>query len=286
MSLGGIKTTKFKLQTNDAMYTKTELKIIDYIYQNISVIPFMSIGQLSGKIGISVATISRFVRHAGFQDFKELKTAIAEQNGYESPEEKMTGTLTGVNNSSPVELLQYQQFCISKTIELLSVSEVEKAVQSIISGQTVYLYGKGASASLASLFHFRLNRLGKNTVILPAGGSELFESLVHAGKNDLVIVFGFQKIPQEAKVILEYRKEAAYKTLLISSKLFDGDERRADVNLFVYRGENKEYHSMAAPIALIDALVVMTAQRMGSAALESLSSLYQLKEKYIKQIPR
>jgi len=244
----------------------------------------MAIGQLSKKMCVSVATLSRFVRHAGFRDFKELKAAIARQSDYEPPAEKMTGTLT--TQTRALELLEYQQFCITKTLQLLSETEMEKAVQAIAAARTVYLFGKGASAGLAALLHFRLNRLGKKAVVLPGGGSELFEGLVHAGKSDLVILFGFQRIPREAKVILEHRGEAQYHTLLISSKLFDGESKRADINLFVYRGEAKEYHSMTAPTALIDALVVLTAQKLGAPALKNLSALYQLKEKYAEQIPR
>jgi DNA-binding MurR/RpiR family transcriptional regulator len=132
-------TAKFRFKTKDVVYTKKEQKIIDYIYQNISIIPFMSIGQLSEKIGISVATISRFVRHAGFKDFKELKTDIAGQNSFESPAEKMNETLSVTDNTDFLELLRYQQFCISKTIELLSKSEIKKAVNKLAVGSSTII---------------------------------------------------------------------------------------------------------------------------------------------------
>lgn len=246
----------------------------------------MSIDQLSGKMEISVATLSRFVRHAGFKDFKELKASIVEQTNYESPADKMTATLTQSGKTGAVELLRYQQFCIEKTLELLSETELEKAVEAITTADTVYIHGKGAAASLAVLLHFRLNRLGKKVIILSTGGSELFEGLIHAGPKDLILLFGFQKLPREVKVILEQRQEAGYKTLLISSKVFDSESRRGDINLFVYRGESNEYHSMGAPMALMDAMIVMTAQRLGPSALNNLASLYQLKEKYTEEIPR
>jgi DNA-binding MurR/RpiR family transcriptional regulator len=287
MNLRGVITTaKFEFETKGILYTKTEKKIIDYIYQNISVIPFLSIGQLSEKLGVSDASLSRFVRHAGFRDFKELKTTIMEQSELETPAEKMTGTLEHSDQAGALDMLRYQQFCLAKTMELLSDAELEKAVEAIASARTIYLYGKGASAGLAALFHFRLNRLGRKTVLLPAGGSEMFEDLVHAGTGDLILIFGFQKIPNEARVVLKHRFKAGYRTLLISSRIFDGEDGRADINLFVYRGEAKEYHSMTAPTALVDSLVVLTARRLGTSALDHLAALYQIKEQYSEQIPR
>lgn len=276
----------FRFQTRNILYTKSEEKIIDYIYQNLSSIPFMSIDQLSVKMEISVATLSRFVRHAGFKDFKELKASIVERTDYETPADKMTSTLTQSDKAGAVQLLRYQQYCIEKTLELLSETELEKAVEAIAAADTVYIHGKGAAASLAELLHFRLNRLGKRVVILSAGGSELFEGLIHAGVRDLIILFGFQKLPREAGVILDQRHTAGYKTLLINSKVFDSESRRGDINLFVYRGESNEYHSMGAPVALLDALIVMIAHKIGPAALSNLASLYQLKEKYSEEIPR
>ncbi len=274
--------TNFKFPEKISGYTQTEEKIIDYFYQNIDLIPFLSIGKLSQKLGLSEATLSRFAKSAGFKSFKELKAAIAEK--YETPAEKMTGTLA--EKSGVFEMLEYQRLCIEKTMLHLSEDEVKKTVDEIKAAKNIYLYGKGASFALAELFSFRLSRLGKSTRILPSGGSELFEGLVHAGEGDLAIVFGFQKIPREAKVILDYSKKAGFKTILFSGMLLSNENKHADINLFVYRGEPKEYHSMAAPAALIDAITVLLAKSLGDSALENLSKLYNLKEKYKEDIPR
>lgn len=270
----------------DETYTKSEEKIIDYIYQNLSSILFMSIGQLSERLGISEATISRFARHAGYEDFKELKADIALNFGQETPAEKLAETLQHKHTATVYKLLRYQQQCIEKTIENLDQNEVDQAVEAIVSAPKIYLYGKGAATSIIKLMHFRLRRFGKQAVVLPSGGSELFEEMVHLQKKDLVILVGFQKISKEAQVILKHRKEIGYQTLLLSSRLFDSEEKRADINLYIYRGESKEYHSMTAPIALIDALIVMTASKLGDGAVNQLSELYQLKEKYAEEIPR
>ena len=52
------------------------------------------------------------------------------------------------------------------------------------------------------------------------------------------------------------------------------------MNLFVYRGEAKEYHSMTAPAALMDALVVAVSEKLGDEAVRRLSNLHQLKKAY------
>ena len=63
----------------------------------------------------------------------------------------------------------------------------------ILSADTVWIYSKGASVSMAELLRFRLNRFGKRVMLLPPGSSELFEHMNFFTEKDLVILFGFQK---------------------------------------------------------------------------------------------
>lgn len=81
-------------------------------------------------------------------------------------------------------------------------------------------------------------------------------------------------------MILAYQKQAGYRTLAFTSRSYLPEDERADMNLFVYRGEAKEYHSMTAPAALIDALVVAVSEKLGDEAVQRLSNLHRLKKAY------
>ena len=87
-------------------------------------------------------------------------------------------------------------------------------------------------------------------------------------------------LSREGRMILEYQKQAGYRTLSFTSRSYLPEPERADMNLFVYRGETKEYHSMTAPAALIDALVVAVSEKLGDEAVQRLSNLHRLKKAY------
>lgn len=72
----------------DASYTKTEQQIIEFICQNPSSFLTVSISQLARRLEVSDATVSRFARHAGYQDFKDLKTAVAQAMEGAGPDRK------------------------------------------------------------------------------------------------------------------------------------------------------------------------------------------------------
>ena len=280
--------TQLPFLQKEIPFTKTEQKIISYILENPSDFIRLSIGETARRLGSSEPTLSRFARHAGYKDFKGLKDAVSRcQEGDDSPAGKMTSSISRLDRTTLQGMLQYQQFCLEKTAAFLDPDRIDAAVDAILQAETIYIYAKGAAVSMAELLRFRLNRFGLRMVSLPAGSSELFETMNFITGRDLLILFGFQKLPRECRVLLDYQKEAGCPSLLFTSRLMpEGELPGSCITLYVYRGEPSEYHSMAAAAAYIDGLVLMTAARMGDGATRQLDRLHQLKERYRGDIPR
>lgn len=261
-------------------FTKAEQKIIEYICNHTDEFLFMTIGQLSDQLELSDATLSRFARHVGCKDFKDLKHVVMYQNSVNGPAGKLAGTLLQENGFTVQNWLLRQQFCLERTSEQLDAAEFNRAVQAIMQADKIFIHGKNASSPLAKLLLFRLRRLGLWVSLLPSGGSEVLEGLAPARNGDLVIMFSFSKISAEGRMILVYQKEAGYQTLAFTSRLCAPPDQKAGINLYVYRGEEREYHSMSAPAAVTDALAVALSEKMGSSAAERLGHLHQLKKRY------
>lgn len=270
-----------------AHFTRTEKKLIDYIIASPQDFIRMSIGEVARCIGSSEPTVSRFARHCGYADFKELKNAVLTHIAGENPPAgKLSSTLGSESSSTPEGFLHRQQYCIEKTMEFLDPKQLEQAADMILAADTVWIYAKGASLSLAELLRFRLNRFGRRVVLLPAGSSELFEYMNFFTENDLVILFGFQKTPKEASVILDHQKAVGYPCIFFTDRFCRPADQDNILFLFVFRGEPSEYHSMAAPAALLDALVVILGAGLGDVSSGHLNRLYRLKEHYKTEIPR
>lgn len=269
---------ELQLPISASELTRAEQKILDFINTNTDTFLFLSIGQLAKRLEISDATLSRFARHAGCRDFKALKTLVMEQAS--GPAVKIAGTLHREEHFSPVGFLQQQQLYLQKTAEQLDEATFDRAAQTIAQAKRILIYGKKASSSLAQLIYFRLRRLGLQVSLLPSGGSELLEGLGQIGEGDLVILFSFSKLSREGKILLEQGRKAGYQTLAFVSRTCLPPEESADMNLFVYRGTEKEYHSMAVPTALLDALVVAVTKQMGADGVAALKTLHELKKTY------
>jgi DNA-binding MurR/RpiR family transcriptional regulator len=272
------------LNPNQVPLTKSELTLINYLYIHIDEIPFISITELAKRLSISSPTLSRAVRHLGFASFKDLKDFIAERYRI-SPSIKMEKVLE--HSALPhTQLIHSEIEHLEETLKHWDKDAFSQAILAIQNANRVYFYGKGASAGLASIFAFRLNRFRKNTHIMEPSGSQVFESLHLVTKEDLVILFAFEKMPLEAQLIIEHQKKVGYQLLMITDRLYTYPSHQQSIQLYVSRGDSHSYHSMVTPIAMLDSLVVEYAKAAQPSTLKALDNLFELKETYAKQVPR
>ena len=267
-------------QTSSEQLTKTDLRLLDYISNNTELFLFSSIGQLARQTGVSDATISRFVRHVGCRDFKELKQMVMEQVSFEGPAAKMAETINSDKGFTPENWILMQQCHLQRTLDAFDRRAFETAMDQILGAKRIFIHAKSASASVGQLLYFRLRRLGLDVTLLPSGGSEMAEGLAQMTEQDLAVMFSFSKVSREGRMILAYQRKVHYHTLAFTSRTVIPEEERADVNLYVYRGKPKEFHAMTGPAAMVDALAVALFQKMGSDSAKRLSAIHRLKKTY------
>lgn len=265
-------------------YTPAEELIMNHIIESPQEFLLQSIQEVARGLGVSDATVSRFARHAGFADFKALKAAVAARSL--GPADKMSASIDG-GAGDVRAFLRQQRENLDRTLEGLDVDAFEAAAAALANARRVLIHGKGAAACVAELLRFRLRRYGLAVELLPAGGSELMEGLVHAREGDVLVAFGFQRVPAEDQALLDFGAKAGCTTLLFTDRIVrSGGGPAPDIELYTYRGEPRAYHSMASAVALVDALVVAVGARLDGGALDALEQLKDLKRAYAHFLPR
>lgn len=260
--------------------------IADYIKKNAVQIPYMSIEELASDLNTSTASISRFCRDSGFKSFKELKERLKDSIRI-TPASKVQDILSKINEDDiTTKLISSQITYLQETLKQLSAKEFARAVDAIVGAGVIYAFGPGPAECLVQMLRFRLSRFGMNVVKMQNSGSELLETLMHAKKGDLVIIFGFMRKLPETGVILEHAKTAGYTTLLITDLMVSEMIDSSDITLYACRGSSREFHSMVTSLAIVDSLVVAVASRDEKKALEKLDNLHNLRKRFSSQLPR
>ena len=261
--------------------TKAELKILDYITKNPSRFLLTPINEVAKSLAISEATMSRFVRHVGFKDYKDFKHYIASKTELAPPVVKMANTLS--NEPFSIDSwFKRQSAYILQSLQSINDEDIAQAIDMIQKARQVYVFGKNSSYALANMAIYRLRRIGIKIQALEGSIAEIIEGMANIDSKDLVVYFAFNKLSNEAKMILNEAKKEGFKTIAITSRSFKPLRERADLELVVYRGEEREYHSQASAVVLIDALALALSESAGAKAFEVLERIHQLKKTYQK----
>lgn len=260
--------------------TKTEQRIQEYMELNKEEVLFLSIGQLAKKLEVSEATISRFAKHVGYTDYKSLKQKIMEQQRLEGPALKLAGSLAGEHGFQLQDYFLKQQTYLQKTLEFLSLDSFAEGVNSVLNAERIYIHGKNASKTLSELLFYRLRRIGLPVVLLPTGGNEILEGLAHITERDLVIMFSFSKNSYEGNLILDLKKKLCFRVIGFTGRIYGEVEDKDYIPLYVYRGEDKEYHSMTTAVTLVDSFILAISEKLDGKGLQKLKHLHELKMLY------
>ncbi|UJF33031.1 MurR/RpiR family transcriptional regulator [Paenibacillus hexagrammi] len=270
----------------DTKLSKGHQRIADYIAKNPENIPFMVEEDLAQACGVSTSTVSRFWGEIGYRNLREFKQQ-AKEEWLLSPSIKLQSAFgkleeAGTAASGVLQLTEYLQ----KTAERLDQAAFEQAVTVLHEASTIYLYGPGSAVCLTALMEFRLSRFGANVKTFSRGGHELLNTLIHVGPSDVIVIFGFVSQSPEMKALLEYAADCGCKTLLVTDLAVNDMLDQADILLYTERGELWEFHSMTAPIALIETLVVAVGKMQEHSALENGEKLHELRRKFKHLLPK
>ncbi|GAB6100501.1 MurR/RpiR family transcriptional regulator [Halanaerocella petrolearia] len=274
------------IEVNIEDLSKSEKKIANFFCKNIKSIPSMTLKDLAQNIEVSIATISRFCKSLGFVGFKDFKNHL--KKSFEiTPADKMKSILKEIDEDKITpSILNKSINYLKNTHAQLSEEEFNQAVNALIAAKNIYLFAPGPSSGIAELLSYRLQRFHLNIHKMKPSGKGLLESLINLTSEDVIVIFGFFNFSPEIKIILDYAKKINFTTILITDLVVSKMIDQSDIVLYVERGELWNFHSMVAPIAIIESLVVGIAMSNEEKFLDKLNNLHKLRKEYSEYLPK
>lgn len=265
--------------------TRGHQRIADYISKHMEDIPFMVEEDIASACDVSISTVSRFWAEVNCKNLKEFKQKVKDELLL-SPSQKLQSAFSKMNEEDAAASLWVGADYLQQTADRLAQEAFDQAARLLREAGTVYVYGPGSAESLVALADFRLSRFGMRVTRLDRGGHELFNRLVHVQPQDVILIFGFVSESPELAVLLDDAKERGYRTLLVTDLLVSPMLDKATVTLYTARGQLWEFHSMVAPVALLETLIVAVGKQMEEQAVAGSEALHELRKKYHKLLPK
>ncbi|MDB4867912.1 MAG: MurR/RpiR family transcriptional regulator [Cohnella sp.] len=264
----------------------SQKNIADYIEKNVNRIPYLTEKDIAREVPTSIASVSRFWRAAGYANLKDFKNRVREFDEI-SPAFKMKNMFNKISSDDLLgQVMEQTSEYLRDTSYHLDREELYRAVDAMVEAERIYIFASGPAEGLGHLLRFRLNRFGVAIENITKRGSQVFETLVNVKKQDTIILFHFSRTLPETKAILDYASELNCKTIIVSDRLVSDFHHPSNIVLYSSRGQMWEFHSMVAPTAIVESLIIAVGLRMENKALSTLEQLQSLRRRYSAFIPK
>lgn len=209
--------------------SKSERVLIDFIESNPELVLKLSMDQLSSRCYLSKATISRFIKNIGIDGYSNFKIQLAKEISKIPPVNNVDNDLPIKEHFSSKEvaksIFDLHQQNIHNSYNNLDLNEIEAVANLIHSSDNIYLYGRGESLIVAQDLHYKLLRLGKNSILETSNGFQEVKNHNSNNRNlkNCSIVFSYYCDSQQANFIIDELICSEIPIILITSNL--GAER-------------------------------------------------------------
>ena len=266
--------------------TAKQEKIFDYMLNNPDDCCYMTIRQLSKRVGVTEVSILRMCRNLGFEgyvDFREyFRSRIQEIHAYSKPipiksdkenEEYRQQAMLLEN------MVEYEKRNLDYLYKDLTAEKVFGCAKAILAAKNIALFGHTTSKVLADFFTIRLNYLQMNASSVKLDESHFTKSvLARIDEEDMIILFCFSPYYQPIRNVVRYAEHKHTKILTITDSNNSPAINSTGYNFICNTNTRFFFNSQTATISLINLLTSTIALEMG----ESLD-LIQMEENIVSQ---
>ncbi len=264
-------------------FSKGQRKIAGFILDSYDKAAFMTASRLGKRVGVSESTVVRFAFELGYDGYPDMQRSLQKmiRNRLTTVQriEVTKDRLGGQDLLSMV--LQSDIDKIRITLEELDRESFERAVDAIVSARKIYIIGVRSSAAIASFLHFYFNLIFDSVVLVSANtSSEIFESLLRVGEEDVVIGVSFPRYSSRTVQAISFARDRGATTVAITDSEASPLAPISSYSLMARSDMVSFVDSLVAPLSLVNALLVAVSQRRNDELARTFHTLEEIWEEY------
>ncbi len=264
-------------------FSKGQKAIADYLLAHYEKAAFMTAAKLGQTVGVSESTVVRFVTELGFDSYQDLKQALHQLSRNRlTALQRVQITEERVREDGVLgSVLTNDILNISQTLAHIDPREFESAIQKIVSARNVYIIGVRTASMLSEFLGFNLNLICDNIRLVDASGTEeVFEQILRVGEGDVMIGISFPRYSQRTIRALNFARDRGADVIAITDAPSSPLAQFA-TNLLLARSDMASFvDSLAAPMSLINALIVGVTMQRRNEVEKRLADLEQIWDEY------
>lgn len=254
--------------------------VADFILANPTTILFASVVEVAEHSQVDPATVVRLAKRLGFSGFPELREQL--RNEYALPIHqpkdllKINQSVTDADPGSMYQRVREQtMYNVERTLEQVSISALEEAIEFVLTARRVIVIGAGLSRG-PSIHLARVLQSAQVPVHLLEDWYDLLFEAASIIEVDVLFAVTAQRYSTVSIEALKAAKGAGAKTIMLTDATFAPGIKMADVALFFSPKSLAEFYSPVGASIVIDCLAAGLALRVPDIMRESLEKHVEL----------
>ena len=225
----------------------------------------------------------RFAAELGYSGYPAMQKALQEiirgkltsVQRIQASQDQMTG------DDILAAVMQRDMDSIHTAIEQVDRGEFQHAVELLLSAQHIYILGVRSSSFLAGYLNFYLHLIFKNVIFVQnTAAGEIYEQMIHIGPGDVMVGISFPRYSNMGIHAMHLAHDRGADVVAITDSQMSPLYPLATAALLV-RCEALSYvDSLAAPLSLMNALILAVGQRKRDEVSHVFSEMEQVWSKY------
>lgn len=260
-------------------FSKGQKKIAQYIVEHYDEAAFMTALRLGQTVGTSESTVVRFAAQLGFDGYPEMQDAMQEliRSRLTTLQRIEVSRARMTDDEVLEDVMSYDMQNIRKTMEEIPRDVFNAAADALTKARKVYIFGAGSCQALATFAAYYLRLFLDDVCLIQATGqSEIFEEMLRISDEDAVLGISFPRYSSRAVKTMHYANRKGAKVIAVTDSKASPIAAYASHLLLAHSDMASVVDSLAAPLSVINALIVAVSLRRLEARRELLTELENL----------
>ncbi len=263
--------------------SKGQKRIAEYIRDNFDKVSYLTAAQLGRQTDVSESTVVRFATRLGYDGFPDLQRSLqaTARNKLTSVQRIQVAQDRIGGQDVLTSVMQSDMDNIRATLNECDREEFYGAVDALTSARRIYILGVRSSAGLASFLGFYLHLILDNVSTLQSNSaSEMFEQILRVGRRDVVVGISFPRYSKRIIQAMKFARDQGAGVIAVTDNPSSPLTASASHVLLAKSDMASFADSLAAPLSLLNALIVETSRRTENDLAGTLERLENIWEEY------
>ena len=264
-------------------FSKGQKRIANYIIENYDKAAYMTASKLGAIVDVSESTVVRFADELGFDGYPEFQHSLREIVRTKLTSFQRVEVANNIIGDSDIltKVLTLDAEKIKHTLEGVSREAFNATVDKIISAKNIYIMGVRSSSYLAGFLNYNLRMIFDNVrLVSTTSGSEIFEEIMSIDEDDVMVAISFPRYSKRIINAVDFAKSAGCDVIAITDSVISPIASAADQLLIAESDMLSFADSLAAPMSIINAIVVAVAKKKQAELETRLRMLEEIWDEY------